>query len=95
MFNFIREKLSKVYNSFTQQISSLFYRNDRSLDETVKELEKLFIQADAGVQTTKEITQKFKAAALAISEDDRDLKKVLNTTLQEFVKDVSRKQVSE
>lgn len=72
MFGFIKEKIKKVYTSFTTQVTSIFSRG--SLDETfLKELATLLIAADTGVKTTNIIIQ-------ALSHDIQQ-KKV--TTLEE------------
>ncbi len=54
MFDFIKNKIKKVYSSVTQKISSIFSRG--SLDEQfLKELSDLLITCDTGVKTTHEI----------------------------------------
>lgn len=61
MFNFIKNKLSKVYNQFTSKVHSLFSRS--TIDEhTLKELEKLLIEADTGIQTTRKIIEQLKSS---------------------------------
>ena len=59
MFNFIKEKVKKVYSTFTTKAASLFSRNTID-EEFLKELEILLISADTGVSTTKEIMQKLR-----------------------------------
>lgn len=54
MFNFLKEKIKKIYNTFTTKASSLFSRTQ--IDEDfIKELEVLLISADTGPATTKAI----------------------------------------
>lgn len=54
MFGFLKEKIKKVYTSFTTKVSSLFSR--ASLDEEfIKELSDLLLVADTGVKTTEKI----------------------------------------
>lgn len=54
MFNFIKEKIKKIYTQFTNKISALF--SHAQLDENfVKELRTLLLSADTGVETTKAI----------------------------------------
>ncbi|MGE0009384.1 MAG: signal recognition particle-docking protein FtsY [Candidatus Babeliales bacterium] len=54
MFGFIKEKLTKVFTQVTQKFNTLFSR--KSIDqEALTELEKILIQADAGVLTTRNI----------------------------------------
>jgi len=56
MFNFIKEKLKKVYNQFTSKVSSIFLQNKID-EETLKELEIILLSADTGVKTTKIIIE--------------------------------------
>ncbi len=61
MFGFIKKTLSKIYNQVTSKIGTLF--NSASInEETIKELEKILINADAGHSTTKKITNHLQAA---------------------------------
>lgn len=54
MFGFLKEKIKKVYASFTTKVSSLFSRS--SLDEAfIKELSDLLVVADTGVKATDKI----------------------------------------
>lgn len=54
MFGFLKEKIKKVYTSFTTKVSSLFSRS--SLDEAfIKELSDLLLVADTGVKATNKI----------------------------------------
>ncbi len=56
MFGFIKDKLSKVFTHVTEKFNTLFSR--KTVDqETLKELEKILIQADAGVVTTRAILE--------------------------------------
>jgi len=59
MFNFIKDKLKKIYNQVTSRISGLFSRKKID-EETLKELEVILISSDAGVTTTKHILDKIK-----------------------------------
>ncbi len=57
MFGFIKDKLTKVFSQVTKKFNTLFSRN--TIDqETLKELEKVLIQADTGVATTRAILKK-------------------------------------
>jgi fused signal recognition particle receptor len=72
MFNFIKEKLQKIYHSVTTQLNVIF--NKKTIDQaTIDDLYKLFIQADTGVTTTKKLIQKietaFQAGSLATGQD--------------------------
>jgi fused signal recognition particle receptor len=62
MFNFIKQKLQKIYNNFTSKISALFGRT--TIDEaTLKELEVTLLSADTGVHTTRTIINQLKSLA--------------------------------
>ena len=54
MFSFIKEKIKKVYSSFTKKVSSLFLRS-RIDQDFMDELEALLLSADTGVTTTQNI----------------------------------------
>lgn len=59
MFNFIKSKLTKIYNNFSSKLATIFGRS--TLDEaTLKELEILLLSADTGVQTTRTILTELK-----------------------------------
>ena len=59
MFSFIKDKIKKVYSTFTNKISSIF--SGKKVDDNLfKELESLLLSADAGVKTTKKIIEKLK-----------------------------------
>jgi fused signal recognition particle receptor len=56
MLGFLKEKIKKVYNSFTTKVSSIFSR--ASLDEEfIKELNDLLLAADTGIKATTKIIQ--------------------------------------
>ncbi len=59
MFNFIKEKIKKLYSTFTTKATSLFSRNKID-DEFLKELEVLLISADVGTKTTSNIISKLR-----------------------------------
>jgi len=76
MFNFIKEKLQKIYNSVTTQLHAVFSKP--SIDQaTIDELYKLLIQADTGVTTTKKLIQhiqtEFQSGALSSGQDVQKL----------------------
>lgn len=86
MFNFLKNKLTSIYNQFTEKAKSLFGQN--KVDEnTLKELEKLLINADAGVKTTRNIIQnlKSKVSSGQISQG-KDLKEALAQELTNILK---------
>ncbi len=54
MFNFIKEKLQKIYTGITAQLQSIF--NAPSIDQTtINQVQELLLKADTGVVTTKKI----------------------------------------
>ena len=85
MFKFFKDKLSNIYSSFTSKVSSLFSRTSVD-EETLKELEKILIAADTGVQTTRSILnnlrEKVKGGQIKEGEDLRQaLEQELKTIL--------------
>lgn len=57
MFNFIKEKLYKVYTGITSQLQSIFAQS--TIDQaTISQIHELLIKADTGVATTKNIITK-------------------------------------
>jgi fused signal recognition particle receptor len=57
MFNFIKNKLSSIYSTFSTKVHSLFSKS--IIDESsLKELEMVLITADTGVKTTRIILDK-------------------------------------
>lgn len=86
MFNFIKQKLQKIYNNFTTKVSAIFGRT--TIDEsTLKELEITLLSADTGVQTTRTIINQLKQYAqdgtLPEGQNLRDaLRNILITILQ-------------
>ena len=54
MFNFIKNKLEKIYQVINAPLQAIFSKP--KIDEsTIQDLEKLLLRADAGVKTTKKI----------------------------------------
>ncbi|MFA5074586.1 MAG: signal recognition particle-docking protein FtsY [Candidatus Babeliales bacterium] len=59
MINFLKKKIKKVYDNFTNKACNIFSRN--KLDETfLKELSVLLITADSGIKTTNKILEQLK-----------------------------------
>jgi len=59
MFNFIKNKLQKIFSTVTSKLGSFF--NKKIIDETaLKELEILLLSSDVGVSTTHFIMEKLK-----------------------------------
>jgi fused signal recognition particle receptor len=85
MFNFIKKALNKVYSTCTSKFDALFSKG--TIDqETVSELEKILIEADTGVPTTKKIIQtikdEYKAGHIT---DSTTLKRALQTQLMNLL----------
>jgi fused signal recognition particle receptor len=81
MFNFIKNTLKKIYTTCTSKLDMLFSRG--TIDqETLNQLERILIEADTGVATTKKIihTLKEKQKAGAIP-DGSALKQALHDEL--------------
>ncbi len=60
MFNFIKNKLKKIYSQFTSQLGALFGKSTIN-EATLKELEILLISSDTGVKTTRSIIEELRA----------------------------------
>ena len=59
MFSFIKDKLKKIYDQVTSQVSALF--NRAVFDESFfQELKTLLIAADVGVVTTEELIKQLR-----------------------------------
>lgn len=81
MFNFLKNKLSTFYTSFSSKVSTLFSRAIVD-EETLKELEQILLTADAGVATTRSIIADLrKGMQQGIIAHGNDLKKVLEEKL--------------
>jgi len=86
MFNFIKEKLKKVYNQVTSKVSSIFSKT--KIDEAaLKELEVILLSSDTGVNTTHiiidNIKEQYKKGNI---QEGQALKKVLEQQLLSLLK---------
>jgi fused signal recognition particle receptor len=83
MFGFIKDKLSKIYTTFTSKLAGIF--NKESIDaDSIKELESLLISADMGVKSTKQIINKLNQDVQAGKiQKGQDLKNALESLLIE------------
>lgn len=87
MFNFLKQGLTKLYQAVTSPLQKLFGR--AAVDEaTLAELEKILIEADTGVHTTRTIITKLKASNLS---NGVELKAALK---QELIAQLQKKQFS-
>lgn len=61
MFNFIKNKLKKIYSHVTEKLHTIF--SLKSIDQsTIAEIERLLITADTGVTVTRKLIQDLQAA---------------------------------
>ncbi len=60
MFDFFKKTLKKVYNAFTDKLLSIFKRTTFDA-EFLQELEKLLLEADTGIATTKIIVDRLRS----------------------------------
>jgi len=85
MFNFLKNKLKKVYNQFTSKINSIFARKQID-EETLKELEIMLLQSDTGAKTTRtvmeNIREQFKANQIL---EGQSLKEALKKELSKIL----------
>ena len=81
MFNFIKEKLKKIYSHVTQKLHSIF--SLKTIDEaTIQEVEKLLITSDTGVSVTKSIIQDLQTAFRnGALKEGNDIKQLLEQKL--------------
>lgn len=79
MFGFLKTALSKIYNQCTSAFSSLFTRNNFD-QEFLNELEKILINADTGITTTRYVIETLKKEAPA-NADGATMKQVLSKIL--------------
>ncbi len=80
MFAFLKEKLQKIYSAVTSKIGALFSK--QVVDEaTLQELERLLIESDAGVKTTRTLINKIQQTSQQQPLNGNDLKIVLKQEL--------------
>jgi len=88
MFGFIKDKIKKIYTSFTTGVSSIFSRN--KLDEQfLHELSVLLLSADTGVTTTNFIITKLRddiksSTITTLEQAKTELEKLLTIQLQAY-----------
>ncbi len=82
MFNFLKDKISKIAETFTSKAASLFSRSKVD-EELLRELEVLLISSDAGYHTTQKImtTLREEVAAERIT-DGAGIQTALQTQLE-------------
>jgi len=85
MLNFIKNKLKKIYENFTDKIKGIFGQETISI-ETLKELEKILISADVGIKATKSIIESLKQELQkGTIEKGSDLKEELRKALSSLI----------
>jgi fused signal recognition particle receptor len=81
MFNFLKKKLSRIYESVTNSLGQLFGRETIDKD-TLEELKKILLNADTGVKTTNHIIENLTKRVESGSIDKgQDLKDALEQEL--------------
>lgn len=80
MFNFLKEKLSKIYNHISSKLVSIFSK--KIDEESIAELKKILLEADAGVKITNaiiaDVESRFKSGEL---KEGAELKTLLEASL--------------
>ena len=92
MFNFIKDKLKKIYTNVTEKLHTIFLL--KTIDQsTILEIEKLLISADTGVTVTKKIIKNLQTAYNSGQlKQGNDVKQLLETKLIEMLPNNEEKQ---
>ena len=81
MFNFIKQKLQKIFTHISSKLSA-FWSKTTIDEQTLKELELILLQADAGIITTRTIIAQLKQdAERGVITDGRSLRNALEKQL--------------
>ena len=85
MFSFIKKAFTTIYEQVTGKLRTLFHRT--SVDEdTLKELERILIEADTGIHTTRMLLDELrKEAANGTLKTGEDLEKALQVNLAKLL----------
>lgn len=85
MFNFIKDKLKKIYTNVTEKLHAIF--SLKAIDtSTILEIEKLLITSDTGVTVTKNIIKDLQAAYKAGTlKEGADAKELIEQKLLEML----------
>ena len=85
MLGFIKNKLKKIYSTFTARVYSLFSRTTVD-QETLKELNQILIAADAGVKPTRiiidNLRKKIQNGTIAQGQDLKEIYQVFGRKKQ-------------
>lgn len=84
MFAFLKNQLHKIFSSVTTKLSALFGRSTID-DAALQELERILIEADAGVSTTRECLNQLRALAGKAPMTGAEAKEVLARILKAIV----------
>jgi fused signal recognition particle receptor len=85
MFRFLKKQFSKIYTHVTSKLGSLF-ASKRVDNETLATLERVLIEADTGVATTKLIMERLRSRVTKGSIlEGEDLKEALSQELKELL----------
>jgi len=83
MFNFVKNSLKRIYSSITSKLQGLFGLSQID-EQSLQELQKIMLEADLGVQTTKDIIIKLQASVQAGNlKTGQELKSLLERLLVE------------
>jgi fused signal recognition particle receptor len=94
MFNFIKNKLQKIFSTVTSKLGSFFNRT--TIDEAaLKELEIVLISSDVGVATTRSIIAALRKRIGTGVIDGAQLKKYMHTILLDILTQHKAPDVSE
>lgn len=85
MFNFIKDKLKKIYSHVTEKLHTIFAL--KAIDQsTIIEIEKLLITADTGIVITKQIIKDLQTAySSGQLAEGADIKRLIETKLLEML----------
>ncbi len=85
MFSFIKKAFTTIYEQVTGKLRTLFHRT--TVDEdTLKELERILIEADTGIHTTRTLLDELrKEAANGSLRTGEDLENALQTNLEKLL----------
>ena len=82
MFGFIKNKLTKIYESVTSKISGIFSRSNID-EEALSELQDILIKSDIGAINSKNIIQKLKNSKVSNGQELQvELQKILLNILE-------------
>lgn len=81
MFSFLKNQLQKVFSAVTTKLATVFSKNVVD-DASLIDLERILIEADAGVATTRECMSQLRTMAAQKTMTGSDLQKALSDILK-------------